>query len=226
MFVLVELDAAQRDIVFLLDGSDDTRDGFPAIRQFVENMVAKLSVDQNHDQLSVVQYSTDPVVNFHLNTYTSKRDVISAIRNLQHKGGSPQNMGVALDYVRQNVFTPSAGSRRLEGVPQILIVLTAGRSRDDVRRAALGLKEEMILSFTIGTQNADIIQLQTVAHIPSYTISIQGFGELPTIQHKLMSFVKHVPRSPRLQSPPVVGKDFPLFYYLVEMFYLMIVCLL
>lgn len=216
MFVLVELDAAQRDIVFLLDGSDDTRDGFPAVLQFVENVAEKLSVDQDHDQLSVVQYSNDPVVHFHLNTYTSKRDVISAIRNLQHKGGSPQNMGTALNYIRENVFSPSTGSRRLEGVPQILIVLTGGRSQDDVRHAALGLKEEKILSFTIGTQNADIIQLQTVAHIPSYTISIPHFGDLQSIQLKLLSFVKHVPRSPRLQSPPVVGKEQFMFdYFLV-----------
>ncbi|XP_076120642.1 collagen alpha-3(VI) chain-like [Alosa pseudoharengus] len=205
IFVLVELDAAQRDIVFLLDGSDDTRDEFPAILQFVENVAEKLSVDQNHDQLSVVQYSRDPVVNFHLNTHESKRDVISAIRNLRHKGGSPQNLGVALEYVKQNIFSPSSGSRRLEGVPQILIVLTGGRSQDDVRRAAIGLKEEKILSFTVGTQNADIIQLQTVAHIPSYTISIHRFGDLQSIQHKLLSFVKHVPRSPRLPSPPVVA---------------------
>lgn len=205
IFVLVEFASEKRDIVFLLDGSDDTRDEFPAVLQFLENMAEKLNLDQNYDQLSVAQYSRDPEVNFHLNTHTSKRDVISAIRNLQHKGGSPQNLGVALDYVRKNVFSPSAGSRRLEGALQFLVVLMDGRSQDDVRPAALDLKNEGILSFTVGTQKADVIQLQTVAHSPMFTISIPDFGNLQGISNKLLSFTQFSLKRSEVYEP-VVGK--------------------
>uniref|UniRef100_A0AAY4CBR5 VWFA domain-containing protein n=1 Tax=Denticeps clupeoides TaxID=299321 RepID=A0AAY4CBR5_9TELE len=190
--VVVELDAAQRDIVFLLDGSEDTRDGFPAMCQFVENVVEKLTVNPNSDQVSVVQYSSDPQVYFHLNTYSAKQDVLNAIRSLRLKGGRPQNLGMALDYVRKNVFVTSSGSRRLDGVPQILIVLTGGRSQDDIRHPASSLKQENILSFTIGTKKADIIQLQTVAHMPSYTVSISEFEDLQNIQQTLVSFLNDI----------------------------------
>lgn len=169
-------------------------------------MAEKLNLDHNLDQLSVVQYSRDPEVHFHLNTHTSKRDVISAIGNLQHKGGSPQNLGVALDFVRQNVFSPSAGSRRLEGALQFLIVLMGGRSQDDVRPAALDLKKEGILSLTVGTRKADLIQLQTVAHSPMFTISIPDFGDLQGISNNLLSFTQFPLKRSEVYEP-VVGKE-------------------
>jgi len=52
----------RRDIVFLLDGSDGTRNGFPAMRDFVEKVVEKLNVGQNKDRFSVVQYSREAEV--------------------------------------------------------------------------------------------------------------------------------------------------------------------
>ncbi|KAG9339527.1 hypothetical protein JZ751_023669 [Albula glossodonta] len=110
----VELDAAQRDIVFLLDGSDGTRSGFSAMRDFVQRVVEKFSVGENKDRVSVVQYSRDPEAHFYLNTYSTKADVTDTIRSLKHKGGTPLNTGAALQFVKDNVFTASAGSRRLE----------------------------------------------------------------------------------------------------------------
>ncbi|KAM4560780.1 collagen alpha-3(VI) chain-like, partial [Fundulus diaphanus] len=129
--LVVELESPQRDIVFLLDGSDGTLSGFPAMKTFVQQVVETLSVDETKDRVSVVQYSRDPETHFSLNTHTDKQAVLNAVRQLKHKGGQPRNTGAALDHVRRNAFAESSGSRHMEGVPQILILLTAGRSRDD-----------------------------------------------------------------------------------------------
>src|SRR4029434_8933104 len=132
VFLLVDHAAPRKDVVFLLDGSDYTRNAFPAMKDFVQRVVEKLNVMENRDRVSVVQYSRDPEAHFYLNTYTTKEEVLEAVRALRHKGGRPLNTGAALQYVRENVFTASSGSRRLEGVPQILILLSGGRSFDGV----------------------------------------------------------------------------------------------
>lgn len=212
MFSFVELDAAQRDIVFLLDGSDDTMSGFPAMLGFVQRVVENINVGENKDRVSVVQYSRNPEAHFLLNTYPEKQSVLSSIRSLKHKGGRPLNTGAALQYVKDNVFTSSSGSRGQEGVPQILILLSGGRSQDDVGGAAVALKQNRIVPFCIGTRNADILELQIIARFPSYALSVPWFDDLESIEQQLLSLVKRVPRQPRVYQPTVVGKE--LFLYL------------
>ena len=203
---LVKLNATQKDIVFLLDGSDDARQDFAEMLSFVQKVIEALNVQENKDRVSVVQYSSDPQTHFNLGTYKGEQDVLAAIRHIQHKGGMPLNTGTALDYVRRNVFTESSGSRRHEGVPQILIVLTGGISRDEVLSAATALKLEQVIVFSIGSRNSDILQLQVMAHSPSYALTVPRFNDLVSIYQQLMSFVKRVPRRPKSIPKTALGK--------------------
>ncbi|KAJ0070549.1 hypothetical protein NL108_015668, partial [Boleophthalmus pectinirostris] len=170
---------AGRDVVFLLDGSDDTRNEFPAMQNFVQRMVERLNVDENRDRVSVVQYSRDPAVQFYLNTYSTKGEVLGTIRGLRHKGGRPLNTGAALEYLKDNIFTASAGSRRQEGVPQVLILLSGGRSFDSVDAPASALKQMGVLTFTIGTRNTDPREMQKISHEPSASLTLNRFSDLP-----------------------------------------------
>ena len=205
-FSIVELNATQKDIVFLLDGSDNTRDDFPEVLSFVQKVVEALDVKENTDHVSVVQYSSDPQTHFNLNTYTEKQDVLEAIRHIQHKGGMPLNTGAALDYVRRNVFIESSGSRHHAGVPQILVVLSGGRSRDEVASAATTLKKEQVILFSIGSRNSDLLELQMIAHTPSYALTVPLFKDLVSIHQQLVSFVKRVPRQPKSIPQTTLGK--------------------
>ncbi|XP_076603636.1 collagen alpha-3(VI) chain-like [Chaetodon auriga] len=185
-------DSGKKDIVFLLDGSDGTRNGFPAMREFVERVVEKLNVGQNNDRVSVVQYSRDPEVNFYLNTHSTKEDIVDSVRGLRHKGGRPLNTGAALQYVRDNVFTNSSGSRRLQGVPQMLILLNGGRSFDNVDSPAAALKQQGIFVIGIGTRNSDRSELQKISYEPSYALSVSELTDLPTVQEQLSSVMSTV----------------------------------
>nr|XP_046218638.1 collagen alpha-3(VI) chain-like [Oncorhynchus gorbuscha] len=190
--ILVESQAPRRDVVFLLDGSDGTRSGFPAMRDFVQRVVETLGVDENKDRVAVVQYSRDPAAQFYLNTYTTKGEILNTVRGLRHKGGRPLNTGAALQYVRDNVLTASSGSRRTEGVPQLLILLSGGRSFDNVDTPASALKELGVLIFGIGTRSSDSRELQRISHDPSYALSVSDFTDLPNIQQQLLSSVESV----------------------------------
>ncbi|CDQ71231.1 unnamed protein product [Oncorhynchus mykiss] len=202
--ILVKSRALKRDVVFLLDGSDGTRRVFPAMRDFVQRVVETLSVDENKDRVAVVQYSRDPAAQFYLNTYTTKGEILNTVRGLRHKGGRPLNTGAALQYVRDNVFTASSGSRRLEGVPQLLILLSGGRSVDNVDTPASALKELGVLVFGIGTRSSDSRELQRISHDPSYALSVSDFTDLPSIQQQLLSSVEAVVIDVTPESPTVL----------------------
>lgn len=199
-----------RDVVFLLDGSDGTRTGFSAMRDFVQRVVEKFSVDDNKDRVSVVQYSRDPAVQFYLNTYKTKAEIIDTVRGLRHKGGRPTRTGEALQYLKDNVFTTSAGSRREEGVPQLLILLSGGRSFDSVDAPASALKELGVLTFAIGTRSSDSRELQKISHEPSYALSVVDFTDLPNVQQQLQSSMEEVVIEVTPESPTVLGMFYPI----------------
>ena len=192
--------------MFLLDGSDGTRSGFPAMLDFVERAVEKLNVGQNQDRVSVVQYSREPEVHFYLNRFTTRQDVVDAVRGLRHRGGRTLNTGAALQYVRENVFTNSSGSRRLQGVPQMLILLNGGRSYDSVDAPAAALKKQGILVVGVGTRNSDSRELQKISYEPSYALSVSDFTDLPGVQEQLSSVMSTVIVRATPLTPTITGK--------------------
>uniref|UniRef100_A0AAY5KJG9 VWFA domain-containing protein n=1 Tax=Esox lucius TaxID=8010 RepID=A0AAY5KJG9_ESOLU len=204
----VDLETARKDVVFLLDGSDGTRSGFPAMRDFVQRVVEKLTVEENRDRVSVVQYSREPEANFYLNTYTTKENIVDAVTGLRHKGGRPLNTGAALQYVRDNVFTASSGSRHLDGVPQLLILLSGGRSFDNVDTPAATLKELGVKVFAVGTRSSDIRELQKISYDPSFALSVSEFTDLTNVHQQLISVLGTVivPTMKPTVKPTIIGK--------------------
>ncbi|XP_051479338.1 collagen alpha-3(VI) chain isoform X2 [Apus apus] len=172
----------KKDVVFLLDGSDGVRRGFPLLKTFVQRVVESLDVGRDKVRVAVAQYSNSIRPEFLLDSYEDKADLLSAIQELKVLGGSPLNTGAALDYLIKNVFTVSSGSRIAEGVPQFLILLTADRSQDDVRRPSVVLKTSGTVPFGIGIGNADLTELQTISFLPDFAISVPDFSQLETVQ--------------------------------------------
>ena len=202
---LEERQPTGKDVVFLLDGSDGSRGSFQAVRDFVQRVVETLSVDDKRDRVSVVQYSREPAVQFYLNTYTTKDDILDAVRGLRHKGGRTLNTGAALQYLRDNVFTSSAGSRLGEGVPQVLLLISGGRSFDSVSAPASALKKLGVLTFAIGTRNADRTELQKISHGPGHSLTVSDFADLPNVQQELQSSVNNVVKEVAPVGPTVVA---------------------
>lgn len=195
-----------RDVVFLLDGSDGSRNYFPAMLEFTQSIVERINVSEGRDHVSVVQFSSDPVVHFYLNTYTTKESILNTIRGLRHKGGRPLKTGMALQYVRDNVFSASSGSRRLQGVPQVLILLSGGRSFDNVDMAASSLKELGVLIFAVGSVGSDFNELQKIANDPSSTFSVKDFTYLPSVQGQLLSVINTGTKDTTSTSLTEIGK--------------------
>ncbi|XP_034142664.1 collagen alpha-3(VI) chain-like [Esox lucius] len=201
--VSVQTGAVKRDIVFLLDGSDGTRSGFPAVRDFVKSVVEKLSVEENRDRVSVVQYADKPEAHFYLNSHKTKDAVINAVSTMRHKGGRSANTGAALQFVRHRIFTASSGSRRLESVPQILIVLTSQTSRDDVMGPAIALKDLEIVSMVVGVGDTNIRELEMISFQPGLIYQVTNLSELSSIQPQLVAMLKSLSKDTEDSVTPV-----------------------
>ncbi|XP_078407822.1 collagen alpha-3(VI) chain-like [Cetorhinus maximus] len=200
-------EGVKRDVVFLVDGSDKVRAAFPSVQRFISRVVDNLDIGRDKVRVGVVQYSDNPRVNFYLNSYTTTQEVKNMINGLGQIGGSQANTGAALDYVKDTIFTRSAGGRAEEGVPQFLILLTASKSSDDVSQAALALKEAGVAPFSIGSGDADEYELQQISLSPDYIFKVNDLRNLETLQQNLQSPLRTLSRYQIIQIRPTVPED-------------------
>lgn len=172
----------------MVDGSDDSRNGLPAIREFIRRMVE--DIDDEVIRVAVVQYSDDAKTYFNLNTHKTKNAIVYAVRGLRHKGGTSRKTGLALQFVHDHIFTSLSGSRFSDGVPQILLLLTGGKSSDDVSHSALNLKRARVLIFALGMKNAQQEELGLIASGSKFLFNFPAFGELLSIEQEITTFIR------------------------------------
>ncbi|KAF6113263.1 collagen type VI alpha 3 chain [Phyllostomus discolor] len=196
-----------KDVVFLLDGSDGVRRGFPLLKDLVQRVVESLDVGPDRMRVAVVQYSDRTRPEFYLNSYMDRQSVVGAVRGLALLGGPAPNTGAALDFVLRNILISSAGSRIEEGVPQLLVVLTAGRSGDDVSGPSADLKRAGAVPIGIGIGNADVREMRTISYTPNFAVTVPTFSDLGSVQQQLYGRVRLskeelIQLSPTIIEPP------------------------
>uniref|UniRef100_A0A8K9UJ14 Collagen type XIV alpha 1 chain n=1 Tax=Oncorhynchus mykiss TaxID=8022 RepID=A0A8K9UJ14_ONCMY len=177
------------DIVILVDGSWSIgRLNFRLVRMFLENLVSAFSVGIDQTRIGLAQYSGDPRIEWHLNAFTTKDAVLDAVKNLPYKGGNTLT-GLALTYILENSFKPESGSR--SGVPKVGILITDGKSQDDVIPPAQSLRDAGIELFAIGVKNADENELRAIASEPDNThvYNVADFSVMSSIIEGLTQIV-------------------------------------
>ncbi|XP_077583777.1 collagen alpha-3(VI) chain isoform X2 [Stigmatopora nigra] len=179
----------ERDVAFLIDGTDSVRPDFNYVRDFILKVIQPLDIGSDKVRVAVVQHSESPTPNFYLNTYQTKEEVIRAVSQMTLAGGRSLNTGSALKFMRDTILSDSHGSRRSRSVPQFLIVLTGGRSRDNVREPAGELKTQGVVPFGVGVKDADQRQIEEISHNPSFAFKVKEFSELDTVPQKLNTYV-------------------------------------
>lgn len=168
-------------------------------------MIENLRVGAQQIHTGVVQYSDEPRTEFFLNSYSTKADVLDAVKALSFLGGEEANTGAALEYVVQNHFTRAGGSRIEEAVPQILVLISGGESSDDVREGVLAVKQASIFSLSIGVLNADSAELQQIATDGSFAFSALDVRNLDGLQEQLLpNIVGVAQRLILLEAPTIV----------------------
>ena len=174
---------ARVDLGFLVEASSTVvrsgRRNFQRVIRFVRETVRRFTISRRAAHIGVVTYAsrTRPVIGFS-GSYTRGR-VYGAIRRIRALRGRGR-LGRALYYVRRYLFRgkPQCGRRR------ILIVLTAGRSIDRVRRPAVALQGAGVEIFMVGIGRISSRSLVRVTTDRRH-VFVVGFTQLYTIVRTL-----------------------------------------
>uniref|UniRef100_A0A665VXY0 Collagen, type XII, alpha 1a n=1 Tax=Echeneis naucrates TaxID=173247 RepID=A0A665VXY0_ECHNA len=155
---------AQADIVLLVDGSWSIgRINFKTIRGFIARMVGVFDIGPERVQIGLAQYSGDPKTEWHLNAHKTRDSLLEAVANLPYKGGNTLT-GLALHYILQNNFKENVGMR--PKARKIGVLITDGKSQDDVIISSQSLRDDGIELYAIGVKNADENELRSIATDP------------------------------------------------------------
>eukprot|EP00064_Thunnus_orientalis_P006626 superscaffoldBa00000696_g6644 len=181
---------AKADLVFLIDGSWSIGDeSFNKVIQFVTSMTGAFDViSPGGMQVSLVQYSDDAKTEFKLNSYHDKGIVLSALQTVRYRGGNTKT-GIALKHVYEKVFTSDSGMRR--NVPKVLVVVTDGRSQDEVKKSAEKLQHSGYSVFVVGVADVDMTELRLIGSKPSerHVFVVDDYDAFAKIQDNLITFI-------------------------------------
>uniref|UniRef100_A0A3B5B911 Uncharacterized protein n=1 Tax=Stegastes partitus TaxID=144197 RepID=A0A3B5B911_9TELE len=135
----------------------------------------------------LTQYSGDPRTEWHLNNFTTKEQLLEAVRNFRYKGGNTFT-GQALLHVMEENMRPEAGARL--DTPLFLVLLTDGKSQDDAIAAANRLKNAGVEIIAVGVKNADEAELRQVASDP-VDLNVYNVNDFPLLS-KLVARLVHI----------------------------------
>lgn len=172
----------------MVDGSWSIgSENFEQIRRFLNTLVSSFDVGPDHVQVGLVQYSTAPRTEFSLNTYQNREDILAYIKTMPYRGGGTYT-GQGLDFLLKHHFVAAAGSRAQQKVLQIAMVITDGKSQDDVEPHAEELRRRGIVLYAIGIKEADEVELQLIANKPhsQHIFSVSDFTALQGISQNII----------------------------------------
>ncbi|XP_005300256.2 collagen alpha-1(XXI) chain isoform X2 [Chrysemys picta bellii] len=156
---------APADLVFILDGSYSVGpENFEIIKRWLVNITRNFDIGPKFIQVGVVQYSDYPVLEIPLGTHDSTENLIREMEFIQYLGGNTRT-GRAIQFSIDHLFAKS--SRFLT---KIAVVLTDGKSQDEVKDAAAEARKNKITLFAIGVgSEIEEDELRAIANKPSST---------------------------------------------------------
>ncbi|XP_036121813.1 von Willebrand factor A domain-containing protein 2 [Molossus molossus] len=154
--------SAAVDVLFLIDGSHSIGKGsFERAKHFAITVCDALDINPERVRVGAVQFSSAPWLEFPLDALSTQQEVKTELKRMVFKGGRTET-GLALKYfLRQGL----PGGRNAS-VPQVLIIITDGRSQGHVALPAKQLQERGVTVFAVGVRFPRWEELHTLASEP------------------------------------------------------------
>ncbi|XP_055722779.1 vWFA and Collagen domain-containing protein [Salvelinus fontinalis] len=174
---------ASNDLVYIIDGSSSVgTPDFDLAKRWLVNITRGFDVSSRHTQVGVVQYSDTPRLEIPLGKHLSSQELVGAINTIGYLGGNTQT-GRAIKFATQHVFPFS--NRTQPARNRIAVVLTDGRSQDDVVDAAVEAKAQNIILFAVGVGNEITnSELVSMANKPpsTYVLYAEDYSSIANIR--------------------------------------------
>ncbi|XP_023785658.1 von Willebrand factor A domain-containing protein 2 isoform X2 [Cyanistes caeruleus] len=154
--------SASLDVLFLLDGSYSIGRGtFERSKHFAGKLCDALDIHPDRVRVGMIQFSSTPHLEFPLDSYLTKQEVKERIKRTVFRGGSTE-IGRALKYILHKGFP---GGRNAS-VPEVLIIISDGKSQGSTAMPAMQVKERHITVFAVGIKFPRWEELHVLASEP------------------------------------------------------------
>ncbi|XP_027740698.1 von Willebrand factor A domain-containing protein 2 [Empidonax traillii] len=154
--------SASLDVLFLLDGSYSIgRGSFERSKHFAGKLCDALDIHPDRVRVGMIQFSSTPHLEFPLDSYLTKQEVKERIKRTLFRGGSTET-GRALKYILRKGFPGGRNS----SVPEVLIIVSDGKSQGSTAMPAMQVKERHITVFAVGIKFPRWEELQVLASEP------------------------------------------------------------
>ncbi|XP_045858198.1 collagen alpha-5(VI) chain isoform X1 [Meles meles] len=178
------MDTKEADIYFLIDGSTSIqKKHFGQIKEFMLAVTGMFSIGPDEVQVGAVQYSHKMKVEFYINDSSNNVNLRNAILNIEQLTGRTHT-GEALDFMLSIIKEDR--KHRTRQVPCYLIVLTDGRSADEVLEPAERVRAEQVTIHAVGIGEANKAQLQQIAGGEERVSFGQNFDSLRSIKNEVV----------------------------------------
>lgn len=185
------------DVSIILDASGSINHNNPynweRMINFTVGFIDYFPISETNTHIALVRFSDEAYVEFHLNEFDNKRDVIEKVRTLRPIG-TDTNIYGALKKTEREVYTRDNGDRTGKS-RNLVILVTDGQETmytpSEVNMAAADLKNKAEAEiFTVGVgDDVDQDQLRRIASDNpgrDHTFHVDDFDELMSILNKVM----------------------------------------
>uniref|UniRef100_A0A803SXF1 Vitrin n=1 Tax=Anolis carolinensis TaxID=28377 RepID=A0A803SXF1_ANOCA len=149
------------DIGFVIDGSSSVGTGnFRTVLQFVANISKEFEISDTDTRIGAVQYTYEQRLEFGFEKQSTKQDVLNAIKRINYWSGGTST-GAAINYAFEQLFIKSKPNKR-----KIMILITDGRSYDDVQGPATAAHQNGVITYSVGIAWAAQDELEAIATDP------------------------------------------------------------
>lgn len=160
--------SAYVDLVFIIDSSGSIRrERFPAVINFFASIVEQIELGRDKTQVGALIFGDVAHVQFNLNTYSSKGDVVTAVKSTPFLG-ERTNIASALWILRNTSYLPANGGRA--NAQKVAILFTDGDSnvdsQDTIPYAVLARNAQILLIVVGMGTDIDFNELYGIASRP------------------------------------------------------------
>ncbi len=174
------------DLTFVVDSSGSIRiERYPDVKEFVINITKQLDVSPERTHVAMMYWSDNAEVNFNLNDYHSKQDVIQAIRGTPFIGGRTHTAD-ALRKLREIIFTPGNGDR--PDAKNLAVFVSDGNSNINEDQTIQEAIEDRVygihmMAVAVGKKFTNMLEIEGIASLPvdANVFNVESYSGLQDI---------------------------------------------
>ena len=138
-------------MAFLVDGSASVErygiGNFRSLVNFVRNVTIGFTVSRTNARVGVIVFGTRPYVLFKFNSYRNNGAVFNRLNRGVRYPKSGSRIGSAMDLARRELF---GRNRRRTKASKVVVVITDGKSMDDITKPSNALKAIGVRVYCVG----------------------------------------------------------------------------